>query len=43
MSRVRDPYARFWERDKDGMSKYYPIFTLLDFVHFSAKISIFAA
>jgi hypothetical protein len=31
MSRVRGPYARFCERDKDGMSKYYPIFTLLDY------------
>ncbi|MFA7227168.1 MAG: hypothetical protein WC078_05900, partial [Dysgonamonadaceae bacterium] len=29
-SRVRGPYARFCERDKDGIKEYYPIFTLLD-------------
>jgi len=34
MSRVRDPYARFCERDKYGMIfyiYYYSIFTLLDY------------
>ena len=29
-SRVRGPYARFCERDKDGIKEYYPIFTLFD-------------
>jgi len=30
MSRVRDPYARFCERDKYRISLFYFIFTLLD-------------
>ena len=37
MSRVRDPYARFCERDKYGMIfyiYYYSIFTLLDFAKY---------